>query len=260
MSATASVSLAWTDNEMLVARHGAGLAGEQFRRMRIRLEGVNETLGGTMKVVLVTSPMKGDGKTATAANLAFGLAGESGRKVLLVDVDMRKPRLHEFFRGSVRAGLGDVLAGGMALSDAVAPIDGMTLDLLALPKGADRRVDPLPIDRLRALLVEARKRYDYIICDGPPVLPIADTAAAARLSDGVVLVVRAAVTPREAVARSLGLIDRNRLVGFVLNAVPEGSLDRYYYTYDSTEAGGGARKGHGKQKRTRGGSFELKEE
>ncbi|MBI3448546.1 MAG: CpsD/CapB family tyrosine-protein kinase [Acidobacteria bacterium] len=254
MSMSAPAALAWADEEMLVARHGAGLAGEQFRRMRIRLEGVNETLGGTMKVVLVTSPLMGDGKTATAANLAFGLAGESGRKVLLIDVDMRKPRLHEFFRGTARAGLGDVLVGGMALGDAVAPIDGMSLDLLALPRGADRRVDPLPIERLRALLVEARKRYDYIICDGPPVLPIADTAAAARLSDGIVLVVRAAITPRDAVARALGLVDRNRLVGFVLNAVPERTLDRYYYTYDATESeGGGARNGHGKNKRARGG-------
>lgn len=250
----APATVAWSDEEMLVSRHGAGLAGEQFRRMRIRLEGVNETLGGTMKVVLVTSPLMADGKTATAANLAFGLAGESARKVLLVDVDIRKPRLHEFFDGKPKAGLGDVLAGGVPLGDAVTPVEGMKLDLLALPKGADRRVDPLPIDRLRAMLTEARTRYDYIVCDGPPVLPIADTAAAARLSDGVVLVVRAGVTPREAVSRSLALLDRNRLLGLVLNAVPERTLDRYYYTYDAAESeGGGARKERKKTKRARGG-------
>lgn len=228
--------LHWIDNELLVALHDrAGMAGEQYRRMRIRLEGLRETLGGTMRLILVTSPMMGEGKTATAANLALSLAEEEGRKVLLVDCDMRKPRLHSFFRSVPAAGLGDVLVGGVSLDDAIAPVEGTNLDVLVLPKGSDRRIDPLPVDRLKAIFQELRARYDFVVCDAPPVLPIADTAALAHLADGILLVVRAGMTPRQAVARTLKGIDRNRLIGFVLNAVPERTLDRYYYSYHADE-------------------------
>jgi len=231
--------LQWNENELLVALNDrSGMAGEQYRRMRIRIEGLRETLGGTLKLILVTSPMMGEGKTATAANLALDLAGEEGRKVLLVDVDMRKPRIHSFFSSVPAAGLGDVLVGGVPVSEAIASVENSTLDVLVLPKGSDRRIDPLPMERLRAIFTDLRSRYDMIVCDAPPVLPIADTAALARLADGILVVVRAAVTPRQAVSRTLNIIDRNKLIGFVLNAVPERALDRYYYSYRFEESGG----------------------
>jgi len=240
--------LQWIENELLVALNDrAGMAGEQYRRMRIRIEALKETLGGTLKLILVTSPMMGEGKTATAANLALDLAGEEGRKVLLVDVDMRKPRVHTFFRSLPAAGLGDVLVGGVPVKDAIASVENSNLDVLVLPKGSDRRIDPLPMERLKAIFTDLRSRYDIIVCDAPPVLPIADTAALARLADGILLVVRAAVTPRQAVARALNIIDRNKLIGFVLNAVPERTLDRYYYSYafEDSESGGERHGGKG---------------
>ena len=75
----------------------ASLAGEQYRKLGIRVEALNETLGGQMKVLVVTIPLMGDGKTATAANLAISLAQEEGRRVALVDCDMRNPRIHAYF-------------------------------------------------------------------------------------------------------------------------------------------------------------------
>jgi capsular exopolysaccharide synthesis family protein len=234
-----SQKLQWNDNELLVALNDrSGMAGEQYRRMRIRIETLRETLGGTLKLILVTSPMMGEGKTATAANLALDLAGEEGRKVLLVDVDMRKPRIHSFFRSVPGAGLGDVLVGGVPLKEAIASVENSNLDVLVLPRGSDRRIDPLPMERLKSVFTELRSRYDLIVCDAPPVLPIADTAALARLADGILIVVRAGVTPRQAVARTLTIIDRNKLIGFVLNAVPERTLDRYYYSYRFEDAEG----------------------
>jgi capsular exopolysaccharide synthesis family protein len=240
--------LQWKDDEMLVSLNDrSGMAGEQFRRMRIRLEGLRETLGGAMKQVLVTSAMMSEGKTATAMNLAISLSQEEGRKVLLVDCDMRKPRLHSFFKNVSAAGLGDVLVGGVPAADAISQVEGASLEMLTLPKGADRRIDPLPVERLRVLFQELRTRYDFVVCDAPPVLPIADTASLARLSDGILVVVRAGVTPRQAVSRTLQGIDRNRLIGFVLNAVPERRLDRYYYSYHADEPGG-SKEANGKRK------------
>jgi len=232
------------DEVLVSVNNRSGMAGEQFRRMRIRIEGLRESLGGSMKVIVVTSPMMGEGKTTTAINLALSLSQEDGRKVLLVDCDMRKPRVHSFFTHSPSEGLGDVLAAGAPLDRAVAKIEGTNLSTLVLPRGADRRIDPLPVDRLRVAFYDMRARYDFVVCDAPPILPIADTASLARLADGIVMVVRAGITPRQAVARSLSTIDRQKMIGFVLNAVPERALDRYYYGYtpDVAENGGGRKK------------------
>ena len=224
--------LEWGGSELLVTlRDPAGMAGEQFRKMRIRLEGLKETLGGAMQVVVVTSPMMGEGKTATAANLAAALAQEEGRRVLLLDCDIRKPRVWSLFRKPPEKGLADVLADGVPVSHVLRSTDAVPLDVLALPRGSDSRIDPIPVEKLKGLLRDLRGRYDFIICDAPPVLPIADTAALVRMADGVLMVVRAAVTPRHAVARSLEMIDRNKLIGFVLNAVADRAIDRYYHQY-----------------------------
>ncbi len=224
--------LQWVRSEVLASLYNrSGLAGEQYRKMRIRLEGLKETLGGAMQLIVVTSPMMGEGKTATAANLAVSLAQEEGRKVILVDCDIRKPRLWSLFRRPPDRGLADVLAGGAHVADVVRATEDVPLDVLPIPRNSDDRIDPMPVDRLKGLFRDLRERYDFIICDAPPVLPIADTAALARLSDGVVLVVRAGATPRHAVTRTLESLDRNKLVGFVLNAVSERAIDRYYYQY-----------------------------
>jgi capsular exopolysaccharide synthesis family protein len=233
-------TLRWVRSDLLVALSDrSGLAGEQFRKMSIRLEALKETLGGTMQAVMVTSPMMGDGKTATAANLALTLARDDSRRVALVDCDVRKPRIGALFQAPPATGLADALLAGAPVERIAVPTDRPSLHVVALPRGSDGRLDPLPVDRLRGVLRTLRERYDFIVCDAPPVLPIADTAAIGRLVDGIVLVVRAGRTPRHAVARTLESIDRKKLIGFVLNDVAERSLDRYYYRYHADDVNGG---------------------
>jgi capsular exopolysaccharide synthesis family protein len=240
MGESVGAKLQWKDSEVLVALHDrAGMGGEQFRKMCIRLEGLQETLGGTMRVILVTSPLMGEGKTATAANLALTLSREEARRVVLVDCDVRKPRLYSLFREPPAVGLVELLMGSARASEVVQRTETGSLDVITLPRGSDPRIDPLPVDRLRSVLQELRERYDFVVCDAPPVLPIADTAALARLADGAILVVRAGMTPRHSVTHTLQMIDKQKLIGFVLNAVSERSIQKYYYKYHAEDESNG---------------------
>ncbi len=228
----ADARLAWKSSDVLAALNDhTSLAGEQYRKLGLKIEALNETLAGSMKLVVVTSPLMGDGKTTTAANLAVTLAREEGRQVALVDGDFRNPKIHSLFEKSPRRGLLAVLTGSATLASAVERTEVVPLDVYALPPGLGRRFDPMPIERIRTLFSRLRDTYDLIVCDAPPVLPIADTAALARLADGVLVVVRAGRTPRHAVSETLAAIDRNKLIGFVLNAVSERGVAAYYYPY-----------------------------
>ena len=231
--------LQWNGPELLPAlNERAGMAGEQYRKISIKLEALKETLGGAMKVIVVTSPLMGDGKTVTAANVAAMLAQSEGRRVCLVDCDARKPRIWSFFRNPPVIGLVDVLVSGTPIGEAVSRTEGIPLDVLALPKRVDSRVEPLPVERMKSVLRDLRERYDFAVCDAPPVLPVAETAALARMGDGILVVVRAGMTPRHAVSYALEGIDKNKLIGFVLNGVAERSIHKYYYRYHAGEDDG----------------------
>jgi capsular exopolysaccharide synthesis family protein len=235
-AASMNGALHWNSSEMLVTLDDRmGMAAEQYKKMCIRLEALRDNVGAAMRVIVVTSPMMSDGKTATATNLALSLAREESRRVLIMDCDIRKPRLSGMFDKPPTRGLADLLVGSASFGEVVCPTDSPSLEVITLPRRSDLNIDPLPVERLRTVLRELRSRYDYIICDAPPVLPIADAVALTRLGDGVVLVVRAGVTPREAVKRTLDSIDRTKLVGFVLNGVAGRTLGKYYYRYHAEE-------------------------
>jgi receptor protein-tyrosine kinase len=231
------VALHWKQSEVLAALHDrTSLAGEQYRKLGLKIEALNETLGGQMKLVLVTSPMMADGKTSTAVNLAITLAREEGRRVALVDCDMRNPRVFSMLETAPRRGVYDLLAGQTDLEAARAVTEEPSVDIFALLPGAAKKLDPMPFDRLKAVFARLRHAYDFVVCDAPPVLPIADTAALIRMSDGTLVVVRAAQTPRDAVSQTLAGIDRSKLIGFVLNAVTERTSASYYYPYHEEES------------------------
>lgn len=229
----------WRNTELLAALFDrTGLAGEQFRKLGLKIQALNDTLGGQMKLVLVTSPLMGDGKTATAVNLAITLCQEEGRRVALVDCDTRNPRVQSLMSVPPRRGLYELLTTDRELEEAREIIEGVPLDVYALPPGMGRRLDPLPIEKLKSVFGRLKQAYDYVVCDAPPVLPIADTAALVRLADGVAMVVRAAQTPRQAVSKTLAAIDRSKLIGFVLNAVNEKTVASYYYPYHEEAVNG----------------------
>jgi capsular exopolysaccharide synthesis family protein len=171
------------------------------------------------RVIAITSPTPGEGKTTVAANLAASLA-ESGRRTLIVDADLRRPRLHEVFGVSNSNGLADLLVGAYAdpLDFTVAVSEGLWF----LPAGVAAFGGPglLHEAATLGLLQSLRREFDSLILDGPPALAVSDARTLSSLADGTILVVRAGVTdPEDAIdAKALLEADGAHLLGVVLNS------------------------------------------
>jgi protein-tyrosine kinase len=210
-------------------------AAEQFRLLRTRLETRDATR--RTQLLLITSPRLGDGKTTTSANLALTMAREFQHKVVLVEADLRRPSLASRFGIQSERGLVDVLVGALPLEEALVTVPGHQLVLLPAGAEAARSTELLASTMMQRVLETLRARYDRIIVDTPPVA-LADTHVLARLADGVLVVVRAGVTPRPALERALASIERERLLGIVLNEVDETPGE---YSYPGLEYTGGRR-------------------
>jgi capsular exopolysaccharide synthesis family protein len=180
--------------------------------------------------ILITSPMPGDGKTTTAANLAKALA-DAGEKVLLLDADLRRARLSRSFGLPRELGITSVITREVTLEGAL-----LTAEVLdVLPAG---RVPPNPSELLgsqsmRAILEAVRERYDVVIIDAPPVLAVTDAVVLAPLVDATVLVVQHGKTRRAALSESVRRLAAvgSPTVGVVLNYVPRAEAGDYYGKY-----------------------------
>jgi len=200
-------------------------AAEQFRLLRTRLEGHDNAR--RTHLVLVSSPGVGDGKTTTSANLALTMAQEFQHKVVLIEADLRRPRLADLFGVRSEPGLMDVLAGAAPLDEAIITVPGSRLSILPAGLPGSRPGSLLTSSMMQRTLEALRSRFDRIVVDAAPLL-LADTHVLARLADGVLMVVRAGVTARPTLERALAGVEREKLVGFVLNGVDE--TPNPYYT------------------------------
>ncbi len=208
------------------------LVGEQFRVLRSKLGLMQKQRG--IKTILVTSSVPDEGKTFTASGLAGVFAQEYGKKVVLIDADMRKPNSGWSFGlngSSTGTGLSEVLKGSkdfhssllMALNPAFSfmpsgPLPPNPSELLGSPY-------------LEKMLKNAAAGFDWVIIDSPPVLALSDSTIISPLCDAVVLVVRANSTPSKLVSETVNQIGRDRICGVVLNRQKEVHSSRYYYQY-----------------------------
>jgi protein-tyrosine kinase len=208
------------------------LFGEQFRMLRSRL-GIMQKQRG-IKTILVTSSVPEEGKTFTASCLAGVFAQEAGKRVVLIDADMRKPRsgIHFGLNGSSgSAGLSEVLRETQEFDKAL--FKSMNPEFSFMPSG------PLPLNPsellsspiLEQVLKNAAGNYDWIIIDSPPVLSLSDTILLAPLCDTVVLVVRAGSTPIKLIQDSINRVGRDRICGIILNRQKQLNTSSYYYNY-----------------------------
>ena len=207
---------------------------EAYRTLRTSI--LLSSAGHPPQVLLFTSALPQDGKTMTSVNTAFVMA-KQGKRVLLVDADLRRPSIHKVFGLRPEVGLSNVLSGGANWKDAVQPT--MEATLFLLPSGP---LPPHPSELLGSglmqdLIREWRKEYDHIIVDSPPVLSVTDAVLLAVQADMVTLVVRSGQTTMGAVrhARDLLLQLKAPLRGIVLNAVDFQSPDYYYYYYSGSK-------------------------
>ncbi len=189
-----------------------------------------------VRSLLVTSPGVGDGKTTVSVNLALSLA-RLGIRVLLIDADLRHPSVHEALGMAVDGGLARYLAGHdewwTAVQGDVFP------NLSVMPAGLDdaEPADLLAGPRMRQLMEEASKAYDYIVLDSPPLLPhLADPRILAGLADGVLLTVRGGSTQRDVALRAVSQL--NRVLGIVVNGFDMGETPPYYRETWPAGAGG----------------------
>jgi capsular exopolysaccharide synthesis family protein len=186
--------------------------------------------------VLVTSPGTGDGKTTVCVNLALSLA-RLGNRVLLIDADLRHPSVHEALGMIAESGLAKYLAGQGEWWSGVQ--SDVFPNLAVMPAGNDdaEPADLLAGPRMRQLLDEATKAYDYVVIDSPPLLPhLADSRILAELADGVLLTVRGGATPRDVALRAVSQL--NRVLGIVVNGFDMRETPPYYRETWPAGAGG----------------------
>ncbi len=189
-----------------------------------------------LKTMVVTSPSPQEGKTTTAINLGVTMA-EAGGKVLVIDTDMRRPRLHRSFGVPNQTGISTVIVGKVKLEDAIKRTDVPNLDVLTCGPVPPNPSELLHTDRFAAVLEQCALLYDRIILDSPPTSAVTDPAVLGNLTDGVVLVVKAGETTRESAmhARRQLASAKARLVGVIVNAIdfsnPAYGYEYYYRNY-----------------------------
>ena len=235
-----SAQLTWQpDPKALLFLNGDDNArgNEEFRTLRSRLYHTREKM--TLKKILVTSALPKEGKSFTSVNLAQILVRQHGRRVLLIDGDLRAPRLHTMLGTSSAPGLANYLQGS---ADEFSVMQrGPMENLFFIPSGQEisDAGELVANGKLKILLQRVEPLFDWIIVDSPPAVPVSDASILAKVCDGVVMVVRSNATPMDLARRAREEFPDEVLVGVVLNGIDKDTspYSRYYYNaYVSNES------------------------
>ena len=200
---------------------------EAYRSLRSNIE--YSSFDDEYRAIVVTSSVPGEGKSTTSGNLALSLA-QSGNKVLLVDCDMRKPSIHKKFKISNMSGTAELLLRKESFED-VANCYNENLTIITAGKIPPNPSEMLSSRAMTAFIKEMKKEFKYIILDTPPLQAVTDAQVLSTKADGVLLVVRAGSTKRDAVLNSVHLIKKvkGKVIGMVLNGVENKKNSYYYY-------------------------------
>jgi len=199
---------------------------EQYRALRGRIDAIASQR--PIRTLAMTSALPGEGKTTASINLSIVTAMSLGRRVLLIDCDLRRPKVHESLGLRPDAGLAEVLSDKVNLDDAIVKVEGVNLEVLAVKARPLNPSELLGSAKMREVMEEVARRYDRVILDTPAVLGLPDAKIVSELTDGVVMVVRADMTSSQDVQSTLEILDRRRLLGLVLNGA-QVNQGRYGY-------------------------------
>ena len=211
---------------------------EQYRMLRANLESLH--MRPSVKVIVVTSAVRGEGKSVTAVNLALTFARKPNMRVVLVDADMRKSSVPKWLGlTECRQGLSTILQQDGELDGSLIRLEYPPLNILPAGPCPDHPAELLQSTNMRRLLATLRAEFDLVVLDAPPLLPVADPGILASQADGALLVVRIGKTHRKAVLEAQGIITKlkAKVLGCVLTHVEHylPGYERYYRYYQQHE-------------------------
>jgi len=221
------------NRQLITHLHPKSPVSEAYRTVRTNIHFSNPGLD--LKSILVTSAGPEEGKSTTLANVAVTMA-QAGKKVLIIDADLRKPVQHKIFEVPNGRGTTSVLVGDFALEEAVQATAVAGLDLLTSGPIPPNPSELLDSAAMKKLLTESKEKYDMVMIDSPPAMAVTDALILCSLVDGVILVVKSGFTRIEIIKDTKELLEKAqaRFLGVILNEVKYSGDDyRYYYYYGS---------------------------
>ena len=234
------------DDKIITFFEPGSMIAEQFRRLRTNIirPGLQNNIP---KTILVTSAMPGEGKSLISINLAITIAIELHSHALVVDCDFRNPSLSQWFGLKEGKGLSNYLLGELEIPDIMVKTSIDKLSFLCGGTIQDNPVELIGSKRMQSLVADLKSRYEdrYIIFDSSPLLATTEPSVLNRMVDGILLVVRAGETPRESIQQALKQLDKEKILGVVLNDLEfktdamnrrNFGTDRYYYDYRYSSA------------------------
>ena len=224
---------------------------ESYRALRTSVQFLG--LRREARCLQISSPVAAEGKTTTLANLAVTLS-LSGRRVTIVDCDLRRPRVHEFFGVSNEVGFTSVLLGDAPLSAAVQRVvlpDGASMQLLPSGPLPPNPAELLGTSRVAELIAALKNECDFVLIDAPPVLPVTDAVVLSSRVDGVLMVATARVTGRRHLAQAINSFAKadGNVVGVIVNGAPTSAVYAYEYSYRPKSGGRNGNGSNGRDKK-----------
>lgn len=212
---------------LITMEHPKFHVSEQYRTIRTNIE--FSSIDKEIKTLLVVSPNAGEGKSTTAANVAAVFA-QQGKKVLLVDVDLRKPTVHYTFQVENTLGFTNVFTKQAKLEEAIKPTKQQNLFVLSSGPIPPNPSEMLGSSAMKEFIATIQEMYDLVVFDAPPVIAVTDGVILASEVDGVLLVVRSGETEIKTIKKSKELLGNvnARLLGVVLNGMERESASYYY--------------------------------
>ncbi len=201
---------------------------EQYRMLRTNLFALNS--GPPVRSIVITSAIKGEGKTVTALNLATVIATDPEKRIVAIDCDLRRPNMHNLLSIQSQPGLSDFLRGEAELENTLHKTKIPNLIVIPAGKPPLNPSELIGSSKMRETIKRLREKFDFLIFDTPPVMAVTDAGVLGAMADGVVLVVKVESTKRDIVSRAEALLSgaQSRLVGCVLTNIKEYTP---YYIY-----------------------------
>jgi capsular exopolysaccharide synthesis family protein len=245
------------ENHLVSLLASNSFEAEQYRTLCHLIERLHENVG--LSVIAISSAAAGDGKTTTSINLAGALTQTPGARVLLIDFDLRRPSISKYLgeKEEAHPGILDLVRDPTLLLDDLTVTFPSLLNLRILYAGGTA---PMPHEILKSfqveeILTEARRQYNYVILDTPPLVPFPDCRMLERVVDGFLLIVAAHKTPRKLVEEAINILDPEKVAGLIFNKNDSRPILGYsdydsYYQYSTPRVRNG--------QKTLGGRFMKK--